>query len=403
MRKNGARWLFVVCCLLAIGALVQDFRFDASSHQARTAALRVEREIGSLRSTLAELRGGQTAYLATGQGPDFWMRRVSDLAVQMESGLSRLRSQVESSEAQTQLAAAKTALADLLAIDARARQAIAGDQRFLASDIVFAEGLNTTQTVFDALSHAAEAETTSLETRLVSEARVRLALTSAALLLVMVAGLALAQSQRQPASPASAAATMAQMLRDLPPPVRVPAAPPAAQPPPMQAVASVVPSVSEADLTEAAELCVDLARVLDARDIPALLGRVAKALGATGVVVWVVNRPGDTLSPALSHGYSDRVVAKLGQLDAAADNLTSVCFRTLRPQSMPGVGQPGATSAIAVPLVTADGCTGVLAAELEVAKPAAESLALARIIAAQFATMIGPSEAASAPARVAEA
>jgi hypothetical protein len=53
---------------------------------------------------------------------------------------------------------------------------------------------------------------------------------------------------------------------------------------------------------------------------------------------------------------------------------------------------PGATGAVAVPLVTAAGCSGVLAAELRDGKPAPELLALTRIVAAQFATLIAPAE-----------
>jgi hypothetical protein len=42
--------------------------------------------------------------------------------------------------------------------------------------------------------------------------------------------------------------------------------------------------------------------------------------------------------------------------------------------------------------VTAAGCSGVLAAELRDSKPAPELLALTRIVAAQFATLIAPAE-----------
>jgi FtsP/CotA-like multicopper oxidase with cupredoxin domain len=140
---------------------------------------------------------------------------------------------------------------------------------------------------------------------------------------------------------------------------------------------------------------VDLARVMDSRDIPALLGRAANALEASGVVIWVASGDGQSLVPALTHGYSSKVVSRLGSLEVAADNITSACFRSARPQTMAGVGQPGATSAVAVPLITADGCNGVLAAELRVAKPPMEVMALARIIAAQFAAMVTPAEAAA--------
>jgi hypothetical protein len=158
MSGNGTRWLFLVSCLVALAAVVQDFRFDASSRLAELSATTLERESGALRAKIAELRGGQTAYLATGQGPEFWMRRVTDLAAEIDTGLTRLASDIGTAEAQSQLATARTALTDLLAVDKRARQALANDQRFLASDILFAEGLNSTQTLVDAIATATAVE-----------------------------------------------------------------------------------------------------------------------------------------------------------------------------------------------------------------------------------------------------
>jgi hypothetical protein len=387
MNGNGGRWLFVVACIVAVAAIVQDYRFDLTHARLRASAMNFSSEANSLRIKIAELRGGQTAYLATGQGPEFWMRRVTDLANEVESGIGRLKTDAQTSEAGTQLTTASSALTELLTIDKRARQAIDNDQRFLASDIVFAEGLTPAQGLVDSISAASIAETNALEARLTRDGRLRLAMMPAAVLLVIGAAFVWIQTRKPKESPASAAAAMAQMLRDLPPPVKpsavatatVTPVPPKPLPPPVP-----VPTV---DLTNTAELCVDLARVLSGDDVPALLARASDVLNASGVVVWVSNDEGGALVPALWHGYSDRVIGKLGSLESTADNITSVCFRTGRPQAMPGVGQPGATSAIAVPLVTADGCHGVLSAELQVAKPSPEAVAVARIIAAQLASM----------------
>ena len=54
-------------------------------------------------------------------------------------------------------------------------------------------------------------------------------------------------------------------------------------------------SPPEADAIElglAAELCTDLARVLDPSDLPELLARTARLLDASGVIVWVADRAG---------------------------------------------------------------------------------------------------------------
>ena len=384
MNSNSGRWLFVAACVLALAAVVQDYRFDAAATRAHGAIAALAQESASLQVKIAELRGGQIAYLATGQGPEFWMRRVTDLATDVESGLGRLRASVQSPEAGTALNAASSALAELLATDKRARQALAGDQRFLASDIVFAEGLSPTQTLIDSVNAAVSTERASREARQTMEARLRLAILPAVVILLSAAGLVWAQSRHR-GSPASEAAAKAQMLRELPPPVKAPSPTPVA--------AAVRPPAAPAlslDLGEAAEVCVDLARVLSREDVPALLERTATVINASGLVLWVADEGGSSLVPGLWYGYSHQVIAKLGSLDVAADNITSVCYRSGRPQAMPGVGQPGATSATAVSLTTADGCHGVLAAELQVAKPAPESVAIARIVAAQLASMTAP-------------
>jgi hypothetical protein len=298
------------------------------------------------------------------------------------------------------LDSATTALTDLMTLDKRAREALASEQRFLASDLLFAEGLSATQAVTDNLTTARDFEVSAIQDRLLLESRLRLAMAPTALALVLAAAFTAGRSARPPAP--SAAASMAQMIRDLPPPVKAPLPQPAPIRPPVTAAPPSPPLPAPlpepvANWTEAAELCVDLARVMDSRDIPALLGRAAKTLEASGVVLWIINRKGTTLLPMLSHGYSERVIAKLGTLDVSVDNVTSLSFRTMQPQTMPGVGQ-GTTSAIAVPLVTIAGCNGVFAAEVQGARPAEEALAMARIFAAQFATMIEPCDTGEAVA-----
>lgn len=425
MKKHGARLLLVLGCVLAIGTVVQDFRFNSSTRLAEGDAQGAEREFGVVLTSLANLRAAQTAYLATGQGPEFWMRRASEIAAEMQTGIGRIRASVGSAQARVNLDSATTALTDLMNLDKRAREAIASDQRFLASDIIFAEGLTPTQSIVDNLATARDAEISAIQDRLLFDSRLRLAMTPVALLFVLAAAFTAGRAARPPAP--SAAASMAQMIRDLPPPVKTPigqaasataaaaatTAAPKPTPAPVTVPATPVPATATAvvpapvappkppvpsvDWATAAELCVDLARVMDSRDMPALLERAAKTMDANGLVVWVINRQGTTLMPMLSHGYSDRVLAKLGTLDASADNVTSLSFRTMRPQSMTGL-RDGKCSAVAVPLITADGCNGVLSAEVPGANPAAECVAMARIIAAQFSTIIAPVESTTTAA-----
>jgi len=211
--------------------------------------------------------------------------------------------------------------------------------------------------------------------------------------------------------------TTAQMLRDLPPPVKMgaaashaasPSAGAPAQPaaPVVQAstlglagssaaVAAAAPASprqsSLSSLPAAAELCVDLAKVIDAAEIPALLERTAIVLGARGLVIWAIDADGARLRPSLSHGYADKVLAKVRPIQIDSDNVTALAFRSLQPQAMNGVSAADA-AAIAIPLLTASGCVGVLSAELRHSRPHADLLPVARILGAQFSTLIAPAE-----------
>ncbi len=341
----------------------------------------MDSRIGALAVTISDLRGAEIAYLAPNQTPGFWMRRVTDLSDQLGSGITRLRSAVVTPAARRHLDAAATALTDLGTADKRARDALQAGQPAGAADAIFVDGLNASQALAGEFTGARVAEAQAVDAAVAADSTLRLGVTGGALGVILLIALVAGRSRRPPAT--SEAATMAQMLRELPPPVKPPVPAPAVKPP---------PPVAAIPLAEAAELCVDLARVMDARDIPALLERAARALNATGVIVWVINRESTMLFPVLTHGYSDRVLVKLGSLEVDGDNMTSLSFRSIRPQTMLGA-PPDTSGAIAVPLVTTGGCNGVLAAEVRDAKPSPEALALARIIAAQFATMISPCEA----------
>jgi hypothetical protein len=151
-------------------------------------------------------------------------------------------------------------------------------------------------------------------------------------------------------------------------------------------------------MTAAAELCVSMARVGDANGLQPVLARLADQLDATGVIVWLEDANSRTLTPAITHGYATNTLARLSAIDRDADNATSRAFRLAEPQIVAGQGAgPGA---IAVPMQTAAGCVGVVAAEVRHGReqdPA--TLALARIAAAQLAMLTGPAPAATEPLR----
>jgi hypothetical protein len=396
MRNGGLDLLLVLTVVLALGTIIQDYRFDSSMARDRAAAAVLDRELGSLEVTVAHLSAAATSSLALDQAPEVWTRQISDLAGQLDAAVSDLRASSTNPDVRMRYDAATSALADVLTIDRRARDALRSNQRSLAAGLVRVDSRDAADRLAGELAAARAAEDAARTLRLTRLARLRFGMNAVTIGWVVLVALYASRLAKHPA--VSPAATMAQMLRELPPPVKAPAPVRAASPPPPAPAPAATPAPAPAPapspavhLSAAADLCVDLARLIDSRDLPALLERTVKVLEAKGVIIWTADRDGTSLRPSLTHGYSERVLARLGTLRPDGDNVTSLSFRSASPQTMSGMA-PGEPGAIAVPLLTAAGCTGVLAVEVRDSNPASELTALATIIAAQFSTLIGPGD-----------
>jgi hypothetical protein len=396
MRKRGFGVLFVLTLVIGAGTLFQDFRFDALLEHERDTAASVDRQLGSIDVAIADLHGAQAGYVAAGQGPAFWIARATDLFTRIDTDLTSLRSATASTDTATHYDAALVALRDLKGIDARARSDAMGDRRFEAADRVFTDSREANERLAAELGAARTSEQAAAAANLTRVSKLRLIMNGVAM--VFLLAVAAFFWRARPVESAAADAGITSIRPDLPLRLNVPATPaaPSAPPPPAQAaVTKAAPAVSAAvrrdvDLRDAAELCVDLARVIDGRDMQALLQRAAAVLDAKGVILWMTDSAGAQLRPQLAHGYSDRVLAKMGTLQVDGDNVTSLAFRSVREQTVNGATSSSA-GAIAVPLVTSSGCIGVLAAEVNRQRPTADTVDMARIIAAQFATLVVPS------------
>ncbi|MEX2662098.1 MAG: helix-turn-helix domain-containing protein [Vicinamibacterales bacterium] len=140
----------------------------------------------------------------------------------------------------------------------------------------------------------------------------------------------------------------------------------------------------EPDLAAIARLCTQVCRVESPDDVKPLLQEAARILDATGVIVWLWDDAAGGLRAALSHGYSDRMVAQLPAVRRDADNATAATFRTAHVQAIPG--------ALGLPLIVPGGCAGVLAIELLDGREQAKAVrAVATIFAALLAQLVGGS------------
>lgn len=170
----------------------------------------------------------------------------------------------------------------------------------------------------------------------------------------------------------------------------VPAAEPTPEPvtPKQQPAAQPQPVERIADLLAAAKVCTDLGRIEASAEIQPLLREAAKILGARGVIVWVWDPSADELRPALVHGYSPKVRARLCGVGAAADNVMAASFRSSAVLAVGGT--EGASGALAVPLLGPNGCAGVFALELpDGGEQDPVVRAIAMFVAAMLAQLVG--------------
>ncbi len=366
--------LLLIAVLMIGGATWLTWRFEQQANSLRADADRLSRQYSALEVAIADLRAAQAGYVAIGQGSDFWMQRVDELTLQLEQLLGERR-RVAAAGAETPLASALTLVEALRTSDARARRYVGNDQRLMASDVVYVESLDILNRINTEVTTAREVDMSASSTAALTIRRNQAA-AAAGLALVLLVLLVVA------ARPAGADAVDTAGVSIAPAPdvparsTTVPAQPP------------VTPAAAPVALDAAADVCVDIARLLDGRDLPGILTRAAGALQARGLVLWVINESADSLRPTLAHGYSERTMQKLGTLAVTADNVTALACRSLQPQSLPG--------ALAVPLIGTSGCVGVLAAEVSAAN--STTLPIARLIAAQLASVITPLPVAGAAA-----
>ena len=354
--------------LLVGGTAYQTWQFEQTAAAIHTNEDRLERQVASLERTVADVRTAQAGYVAAGQGADFWMSRVDDLVARIEAVLSE-RQVAGLPDAVTPLAAAHSRLDSLRISDRRARNYVWNDQRLLASDVIFVESLEILDrlTTDIATVRDAEIQANRQEAATIRKYQAGLVGGAAVLLLVLIAVPKGSRVQGSRVQESNSPGVQESKGPEVP-----------------KSRSAEVPG-----MTEVADVCVDLARLLDGRDLPALLSRTATAIGAKGVVLWVIDDARETLLPSLAHGYSERMIARLGTLTVGADNVTSVACRTLQPQVVPAASAEG-SGAIAVPLLGTSGCVGVLAAEVSGSAADGSTLPLARVIAAQLAAVITP-------------
>jgi hypothetical protein len=385
MTKFAVRLTLLFACVGTIGyAAFLTWSFEQRIRATSTASSQFDATARGAAAGIAELRAAQQAYVAVGQGEDFWFARVSAIVKELHEGLAALKSVATAPEAVTAVDDASGALQDFEQMDTRARDYTRGRQLTLASDLVFTDGFDLTKKAGIAVERAVTAEVVTRDAFVGGlrrkEAIVLAGAAGAATLgLLMLLPVRRRQDEAAPlvsmdAHP-MASPEILDDLRDFGVVVK-PAAPD-------------IPPRPNVDLGGMAALCVDLARIQDTRTLPNLLERAADILQASGIVLWIADPDGRELSPIVVHGYSPQLSARFGTILRDAENVTASAYRTGLLQTMKG--DAISNGAVAAPLITGGGCVGVMAAELKNGGEQQHALlAAAAIVAAQLATLVGP-------------
>jgi hypothetical protein len=376
MSRRGARLAVAVLFALAAAAAAWEYvQMERTGEAARLSAAAFDREARALAAAVVDLRASQQAYVAVGQGTDFWTARVSTSLASLKSRAAALRARAGSPDAALRLESATAAIDDFARMDLRAREYARSNQRLLASDLIFADGFEMTQALIGELDASREAERLS-SGRTAAQARTRQHALAGG-----VAGLGLFFLLLLGFSPAARAAPERSEM----PAAELPAE---SSPEPLALILDETPPPPAVDLTRAADLCLALARVKDTQEIPALLDRAARLLDAQGIVLWMADPDGRELVPTVTHGYAPAAVSRLWSIPRDADNATAAAFREATVQTVRGDAL--SNGAIVAPLITPGGCVGVMAAEVRHERERQEPVrAVAAIIAAQLATLIG--------------
>jgi hypothetical protein len=402
MRSSALR---IVCSLLScigIGAATGWIAHSEQQIAARRALTRAfDLRAREASEALADVRAAQEAYVAVGQGVEFWMAKVDATMESIGKGLADLRLSATSATTTAALDEAGEIVAEFSGIDNRARDYVQSGAPLMAADIIFAEGGRAVARSARQVERARLAEHQAVDAFEGRRRRIE------ALAIVAAGGLAFfvilaltprgrTQSERRlapPLKPPSSGdhpgvTTLGELM------LRPDRSEASDQTAPMRSLDRSNQATASA-LRAAAQLCTDLGRVNDPEELNTLLGRAADVLDASGLVLWLATAAGVELRPAVAHGYSHEALARMPPLARSANNAAAAAYRTGALQIV--LSRPGASKgAIVAPVLSVNGCIGVLSAEVRDGGETSYTVqALAAIFAAQLAGMLSSPPATS--------
>ena len=358
-----------------------------------------------LELSLGDLRAAQQAYVAAGQDRTYWVEKVSLHLADIKTGLAHLMALSTIHGSRDGLAEAGSAVESLAQIDELAREHTAAGQDLMASDLIFADGLELWTRAAEHLELARIGERDAHDRLRRGQRNSQIVLLGAALgtsLLVVIllapAGWR-APAVRSDATTESEPVAEAQSVADTEIPRSVDDSSESSLDAPAGRLSIDGPAPTAQtvapDLQTVADLCTDLARLTDTDELPDVLRRAADLLHAAGIIIWIRDESGKALRPAAGQGYSPDALARIGTIRCDGNNATVEAYRTAQLQIVPSSRET--LGAIVAPLLSPNGCIGVMSAEVgETHEASAAVQATTAILAAQLATLVAADPPAQA-------
>jgi hypothetical protein len=344
---------------------------------------------------LGDLRSAQQAYVAAGQDRAYWVEKVALHYVRIATDLEQLLDLSVTQGAVNALAESKSLVENLKQINELALDHSASGQDLLASDLIFTDGLELMTNAARQLDIARTSEQNSHELVRQDLRRNQEIMLISALGTSLISIILLVPTERRKLVKLDGTVTESAVVsttvsndlilksEDSTPITEVDS--------PADLFkfgeASRNTKTNLPNLERAADLCTDLGRLIDTKDLPDVLSRAAELLHAVGIIIWVRDEGGEMLRPAAWHGYSQSDLNQIGKIRCDGDNVTVEAYRAAKLQIVHGItDKPGA---IAAPLLSPNGCIGVISAELRKECEIDELIqATTKILAAQLSTLI---------------
>jgi hypothetical protein len=388
MFRRSVRIACLVVGLLATAGLTYRALQDEDAlNRERQSAAKASAAVVQSTELLLDLRASMHAYVAPGQGLPFWGKRAQEKIDQLRQSLLDLDRQVPSVGS---LTASLKAVDELTAAERRARTYVSRGDMQLAGDVIFTDVKDLVSATTEELESIRIALPREHEKRSAAIRQEQIALAGAALAVWIAIALLLTPTEQTVAvkDPAEWRNELKETLKK---PIPVAPEPVVVSQAPVVAAASVAPASPETlvALRQVSEICSDLSALADPGALEGALARVNAVLNATGLIVWIASADGGTLSPVATHGFDPKLVARIGKINRDGTNLTATAFRENGARVSPAT--TAAPAAIAVPMYSPTGPSGVLSVELKGGQNADDAkVAVSTIIAAQLATLAMP-------------